>query len=106
MAFGTDRRRLGVDNLRVVEASCAAGRLRGNRVPFRDQESVSGDGRDLAHRIDHGGRGLSAAAKEVGDRHRISVQELPQDNGRLRVFPSWLPRRLSQQRNDINILYD
>jgi hypothetical protein len=43
MAFGTDRRRLGVDNRRVGEASCAAGRLRGNRVPFRDQESVSGD---------------------------------------------------------------
>ena len=63
-------------------------------------------GRDLAHRIDHGGRGLSAAAKEVGDRHWISVQELPQDNGRLRVFSSSLPRRLSQQRNDINILYD
>ena len=33
MAFGTDRRRLGVDNLRVVEASCAAGRLRGESRP-------------------------------------------------------------------------
>src|SRR5271157_2911628 len=28
VAFGTDRRRLGVDNRRVGEASCAAGRLR------------------------------------------------------------------------------
>jgi hypothetical protein len=41
--------------------------------------------RDLAHRIDHGSRCLSATAEEIGDRDGIAVQELAQDHGHLRV---------------------
>ena len=37
VAFGTDRRRLGVNNRRVGEASCAAGRLRGELRPVPSQ---------------------------------------------------------------------
>ena len=39
--FGSDRRRRGVGNLWVTEASWAAGRPRGNRFPFAHKEAVS-----------------------------------------------------------------
>ena len=42
-------------------------------------------GRDVADGIDNGSRRLPATAEEVGDRHRISVQEWTQDHDRLPV---------------------
>src|SRR5260221_3051899 len=41
---------------------------------------------DLAHGIDDGGRRLSTAAEEVGDRDGIGAQELSQDHGGLRFL--------------------
>ena len=39
-------------------------------------------GRDVADRIDDGSRSLAATAEQIGDRHRIGVQEWTQDHDR------------------------
>ena len=50
VTFGSDRRRRGVGNLWVTEASCAARRLRGESLPVRRQGS-----RKLRCRVSRGG---------------------------------------------------
>ena len=37
--------------------------------------------RDVADGIDHSTRGLAAAAEQIGDRHRVTVEERTQDHG-------------------------
>src|SRR5208337_4367069 len=50
VTFGSDRRRHGVENLWVTEASCAARRLRGESLPVRRSGS-----RKLRCRVSRGG---------------------------------------------------
>jgi hypothetical protein len=46
---------------------------------------------DVANRVDHGSGGLASAAKKIGRRDRVGVQELTQDHRPLPTGDGGLP---------------